>query len=78
MRKLSLLFLLLLVACSPAQETETPTPAPGAFNYTGIDHSNLGDYHVSYQLSFEGETTWLYLLETRRSGQSVEYLLHIG
>ncbi len=76
MRKISLLLLLFLVACSSAPETATPPPSEGAF-FTGIDLSSLGDYHVSYQLSFEGETSWLYLLETRRSGQTVERLLHI-
>jgi hypothetical protein len=78
MSRLCRLFSLFLVgaaACSPAP-TASPAPRAGPPPFTGHRLEALGAYHAIYEMHFQGDFVWEYVLETRSDGVAVEYRLH--
>ncbi len=77
MRKLLPLFILLLTACAAGSPgSGDPTNGEGA-RYEGLKLEELGAYHATFLLRFQGDYEWIYRLDTRADGTTVERLLHM-
>ncbi len=72
--------LLSVVACSLGSATTPQAPPPTLERppvYTGLGLDALEGYRSSFELRFRGDFEWLYQLETRSDGRTVEYRLHL-
>jgi len=72
MRSLLLLILIMATACGPA------TVPPSAFlTYSGLGVEAFPGYESTFDLRFDGETDWHYVLATRTNKQAIEYSLQL-
>jgi hypothetical protein len=76
MRKLMILFVVLLAACAGGPEAPAPAEETIAW-YTGMQQENLGGYHATFVMEFTGEQRWTYRLDTRSDGRAMEHMLHV-
>jgi hypothetical protein len=73
-----LLFLLSLLAVMACSLTGSPSPtAEGPPNYVGLGLGALKTYRANFEVHFEGDSDWIYCLESRADGHAVEYRLHL-
>ncbi len=89
MRRIPIVLLVLTAICSgcgkpPASPTPTvqrssasPSSAQRSVAYAGLGLENLDAYHARFEMRFEGEYEWVYLLETRGDGRALEHILHL-
>lgn len=79
MRRIAVLLLALTAVCSGCSKPPaSPTvSAERAQVYAGLGLENLEAYHARFELRFEGDYEWVYLLETRADGRTLEHSLHL-
>lgn len=75
MKKIVLIALLLLTACSGA--SPSPAPVDESEVYQGLGREALGPHHATYLLRYESGSSWTYRLDIRHDGEATEYSLHI-
>jgi len=81
-RYLILLSFILVLACAPAgllNSGTEPTAPPGevASAYAGLRLDALGSYHATFEIRFDGDSRWVYSLETRRDDRGMSHDLHL-
>jgi hypothetical protein len=62
--------------CSKPPASPTPS-AERSQLYAGLRLENLEAYHARFEVRFEGDYEWVYLLETRADGRNLEHNLHL-
>jgi hypothetical protein len=89
MRRTLILLLVLIAIFSgcgkpPASPTPTvqrssgsPPNAQRSGVYAGLGLESLEAYHARFEMRFEGDFEWVYVLETRADGRAVEHSLHL-
>jgi hypothetical protein len=69
---------LFITACAPSRTPSVKrSSSSGRDEFTGINLSRLSDYQTTYDIEFNGDTTWRYSLTTHFDGKRTEYNLHI-
>jgi hypothetical protein len=79
MRRAIILLLVLTAICSGCSKPPvSPTPSAERTQvYAGLGLENLEAYHARFEVRFEGDFEWLYLVETRTDGRALEHSLHL-